>query len=76
MSELVQNSLAIAACLAAACFVAWRAWKAFQGRSSGCGSGCGSCPSAAKKSPVQSGDTLLTIDAPAAAALPPERTTR
>ena len=74
MSELVQNSLAIAACLAAACFVAWRAWKAFQGRSSGCGSGCGSCPSAAQKSPEAK--TLLTIDAPAGAALPPERTSR
>lgn len=59
MSELVQNSLAIAACMAAACFVAWRAWKAIQGRSSGCGSGCGSCPS--PHAPPSR--TLLSIDA-------------
>ncbi|MEX2027655.1 MAG: hypothetical protein WEH44_10140 [Pirellulaceae bacterium] len=59
MSDWVQNLVAIAACMAAACFVAWRAWKAFQGRSSGCGSGCGSCPS----SPAPVAKTLLAIDA-------------
>ncbi len=61
MSELVQNSVAIAACLAAAVFIGWRAWKAVAGRSSGCGTGCGSCPSSAK-SKVSPARPLLSID--------------
>ena len=59
MSELVQNVAAIAVCIAAATFVAWRTWKALRGRSGGCGTGCGSCSSA--KTPTAK--TLISIDA-------------
>ena len=62
MSELMQNVLAVCACLAAAAFVAWRAWCTLRGRSKGCGIGCGTCPSAMKPQ-VRRPAHLLSIDA-------------
>lgn len=66
MSELVQNSLAIAACLAAGLFVAWRAWRSMVGRASGCGTSCGSCAVAGTRSSAPKTMTLLKIDAESA----------
>ena len=63
MSALLQNAAAIAACLAAALFVSWRAWQSIRGRSGGCGTGCGSCPSSAQES-VSTAKALLSIEAP------------
>lgn len=43
MSEIVQNTLAIALCAAATCYVLWRTWRALAGKKSS--SGCGDCSS-------------------------------
>lgn len=65
MSELVQNSLAVSACLAAGSFVAWRAWRSMVGRASGCGTGCVGCPTGTKSSAPKA-MALLKIDAESA----------
>ncbi|HZL87250.1 MAG TPA: FeoB-associated Cys-rich membrane protein [Pirellulaceae bacterium] len=62
MSPLVQNALAIAACAAAVGFVLWRAWKSLAGRASGCGTGCGSCPSSSAKSGLPTAKALMSIE--------------
>lgn len=62
MSPLVQNALAIAACLAAAAFVGWRAWRALKGRAGGCGTGCSSCPSSQIKGGVTTAKALMSIE--------------
>ena len=56
MDASTQTWLAAFLCLAAAAYVARRAWLAFAISKPGCGSGCGSCDGAKAKP-----GTLLTI---------------
>lgn len=46
MDPLVQNIVALLLCCAAAAYVGYRCWLTFRSRkSSGCASGCSTCPS-------------------------------
>jgi hypothetical protein len=45
MHEIWQQLLVVATIAAAALYVGRRSWLALRGQSSGCGAGCGSCPS-------------------------------
>jgi hypothetical protein len=74
MSPHLQNAAAIAACLGAAAFVLWRAWKTLRGRTSGCGTACSSCPSSAAGPGMPTVKPLMSIEAAAEASLPPRET--
>jgi hypothetical protein len=60
MAASWQTWIAALLCLAAAAYIARRAWLAFAGKKAGCGSGCGSCDAAKTKR-----GALLTIQSDA-----------
>lgn len=64
MSPLLQSLIAAALCILAGAYLAFRTYRAFAKRAgTGCGSGCGSCPSAENVSGAKV-KTLLSLETP------------